>query len=667
MAVNSGLLNSHVVNGLAGTVVALGIGEMVSFEQQVAIIGVGEEVSFEQVVNLRISTTASEEFISFEQVVRNLGVGTFIPFEQRVIDSSVPSHLDRTGWDLTLVVGGYQIPSEQIVGMVDINRTESDAALMNISILPPTGIQNIEFYHGKSVTLDVHTDTGINRVFTGTVDIPEVDITVETITLRCSDKRTEQLNAQLGTIVDSIGVYSSAIFRAPRDTAELVEQRLTTTPHAVDFDAYGNYTFTPWAVKATPDFTLADADVYYTTPEVEFTSRGRVTNKITLNFQYRYQRFYHATRIWRWTSPINNSVCLLLKDGYSLTSKSMVRSAADSAGWPISGNISFTDIHPGGWYRCDFQTIGWSPAQSTGEVQPVLDEKGKQLSDAKGNLLYKTVNTGIIDYSDLYCMGATWSGTKQWSQNVTENYTLTVQAPQSQTQFGNVEADLSYSLEHEVNTDGWENYDTFRTVQQDLNYYIDQDLTRNESNQAMDVALQQARNTIVGSHRDTRVIVRSFLRPDLDLKHTILVATDELQAKGKVFNLSHKINIGTGEATTDITLVLSRATGSSSNSALTIPAKPSDNVAFNTDVIVLGNHFGEDPTTIFAKGWNGMIGNKWESVNNDTHRTNFIDQFVVDTPAVPDNLRESKELDATSSYNVEIPNDTLIITFDGIS
>ena len=662
--VNSFSINSASVNSSGG--VLIGSGSLVDFEQESALIGAGSMVSYEQSMQLRLSSTVSESFIDVEQSLEALSTGNVVAFQQRVKNPVAIDHLSRSGWDLTLVIGGYTIPVDQITGNIEINRTENDASLLNVSLIPPTGIQDVESYHGKTVVVDVQTASGTVRVFTGVVDIPELDIMQEQIKLRCTDKRTELLNSQLSNVVSTIGVYSPHIFRPARDTAELVEQRLTTTSKVVDFDAHGNYAITSWFPKSTPDYTLTDSDVYRERPLVEFTSRGRVLNKVNITFQYRYERFFHATRSWQWTSPINPAICNLLQFGYSLTHKASILAAIDGAGWPLKEPPAFTAIHPSGWYRCSGTTVGWSTTQLRGTNVAVTDENGNQVSDTSGNPLYETTLTGATDYSNIYCMGATWKGTKQWSQSIQEDYTLTVSASQSQAQFGTISNDVTYAMEQEANSQEWEGSESFSTVPgQGDNYYIDQDLNRDEMRTAMDVAIQQAKNNIIGSHRDTRVSIKTFIFPEVDLKHTVLVDTDELEAKGKVFNIKHKLNVNTGEATTTTTLLLIRSQGSSSDSSLTLPSVPTDNVVFSTGIINLGNHFGQDPTTTAAAKWNGAIGNRWITVSNNTFKTDYQEQFIVDTPAIEPQLRNNKSLTNTASYNVSLPNDTLVITFDG--
>lgn len=671
MSLNSKAVNAGLLNG--GGLGLIGIGQLIAIEQATGFIESGELISLEQDVVLQLSSSESEAFISIEQGIQAKHVNAVAQIEQRSVDATVLAPVVNVGWDATLSIGGNTIAPEYITGDIEINRTENDAALMSVTLLPAIGIQDVEGYHGKTITLDVHTtNNSTNRVFTGVVDIPDIDILEEKITLRCTDRRTEQLNDQLENVVGEIGVWNSQIFRTPRDTAEEVEQRLTTTPYAVDFDSYGNYTITPWLPKSTADYTLTDSDVYYDRPRVEVTSRGRITNKVNIAFQYRYERFYHHSRRFTWTSSVKSNVCNLLQHGFSMTHKSTVYAAISAAGWPVKEEVDFDAIWPSGVYRCGGRQVIWSTTQIRRELTPKVDEEGNQVVDSNGNNVFDSRITGGTNYENIYCMGARWWGTTRWAQSVTENYTLSVQAPQSETQFGTIDQDTSYGIYDESDVGSWENYTrydvrdfTSDAVGNQFNYYLNKDIDRDAFNESVLVALQQAKTTILGSHRDTRVVVGTFIWPEVDLKHTVLVDTDEVEAKGKVFNIRHRLNISTGEATTQTTLVLSRIQGSASEDDFVLPTIPSDSVTWNQYDIVLGNHFGQDPTTTQAAKWNGMIGNRWITESNNTYKTTYVEQFIVDTPSIPEDLRDARTLDAEASYNVEIPNDTLVITFDG--
>lgn len=623
-----------------------------------------------------IPQTGAGALISFEQNVAVTASGALISFEQ-VVESSAASHLQRTGWDLVLTLDNEIIPGSKIHGQVKVTRTESAAALLDITLIPSPGVQDIDRYAGAAVKLDAVTAAGRRRLFTGVVDIPEIDIIQKKITLRCTDKRTELINSQLGTAVKSIGYFSTLVFGEPESVADELESRLTTVPYAVDFDPYGNYTLTQWAAKATADYTLSDSDVFYDKPQVLYASRGRVTNQVSIDFGYRYERLHHTERLFQWTSPIAGDIAKLLIDGYTLTFRDMVRGAVQGASWPVKGGITFTDIWPSGWYELtgyqsettgpivrDFK-VAWSTVELEFETVPT------GTNDSNGNPIYEDVRTGGTDFAPLYCMGASWTATTRWAQNFTEKYSLVVKSPQSQAQYGVIEEDTSIGIASDYDASEWEDYTVYTSqpagaynYDGNSNYYVDKDTNRVEMQASFLVSVNRAKTTILSSHRDTRVIVRRTLWPEIDLTHTVLVDTDELVAKGKVFKVDHYLDVNSGEAHTTVTLILSRAAGSSvSETAQTLPAIPVQIPNPGTGNIILGNHFGQDPTTPAAAAWNGMIGNRWTKENNNIFETNYTVQFIVDVPPIPDSVRVSKELPASKEYNINVPNDTLIITF----
>ena len=346
----------------------------------------------------------------------------------------------------------------------------------------------------------------------------------------------------------------------------------------------------------------------------------------------------------------------------------MIASAVQAAGWPLVGDIRYTDMHPSGWYPYGSSVIGFFLSKTSYVNEAVLDEEGNQVVDEEGNNVYQQRKASVTDYSPLFCMGAQWRASTRWVQSVTEAYTMSVSAPQSISQFGTITTESTYSLDESADTETWEDYTANDGgAQANTQYYVDQDTDRASVNNAMSVALNQARTTILGSHRDTRVTVRMPIRPDIDLKHTIQVTTDEITCKGKVFEIEHSFN-SDGLAETTLTLVLSRAQGSSSDSSLAVPSKISDNVSDLISGVSLGNHYGIDPeSTNGSVNWTGYIGNASFITNGAYFETNYPESFVVDTPPIPESLRSSKELTSTDSYTVEVPNDTLTITFDGKS
>ena len=660
MTINSTPINTVAINGDSDPIIS---GEIVAIEQNVVRLMEGELVAIEQNVNY-----AAQMFGEIAAIAQNTSAtvsGELVSIQQNVVDYSV-GKIASLGWDLSIFIDNKEVDPSLVVTSVKIKRSESRAALAEFTLLGEPGVQDYEALHGKNVTIDCHTLNGTYRIYTGIIDIPDVNLNIERAKIQCTDRREELLNNLGRNTIDAIGYYSPIIFDEPESQAEEVEQRLSTTPYSVDFDAYGQFTITPWQPKTVPDYTFVDEDIYRFEPKVKLASRGRLINRVEIDFKHRFERFYQQGVGYSWVHPMNNLIGLYLVDGYSLTTREMVRQAASNAGWYIPGNrINFIDIHPNGWYNVNGTKVLFTTTQTRGETVAVLDEEGNQLSDSDGNPLYETRITGGTDYSKVFCMGASWTAYKRWAQTVTESYNLVVESPQSINQYGTIKKTQNYAFDEPADSSEWEGAKAF-PIGSGFNGIHDQDLQRSNFANAVNVALQKARNTIEGSHRDTRVTFQTTeIRPELDLIHTLEVSSDELDCKGKIEEIEHNFNIKTGEAKTTVTLVLSRAEGSTSTTPLQYPGKISDSLTPDIPNPSLGNHFGEDPEQPQAVYWTGMIGNRWIQANNNIWRTNYVEQFRVDTPKIPENVRKGRDLNLDVNYNISLRNDPLTITFDG--
>jgi hypothetical protein len=642
-------------------------GRLIRIDQLVGIEASGNLIPIEQ--SVVFEAKGEGNLIALEQSTTTEASGKLITLEQDVRVFATPlgdpiPWLDRMGWDATLVVGGQKIDPGRITKTISISRTESSTALMTVSYFAERAIQDVSLLIGQSVTLDIQKPNGNYRVYTGLVDDPMVDLVEGIITLQCTDRRKERINAQIGNQLQQIGVYSEILFgEKPDESFRELESRLSTTPEAVDFDAYGNIKVTPWAAKGSPDFTFTASDIKYDNnePTVDFTSRGSITNKIDIRFQFRFERFHHWERDFRWESTVKNKISLVLQDGYKHTRRDLVLNAIESAGWPVKGTVSFDPIPPSGWYG----DYAWSTSTLQGETNIKTNTNGIALTDQFGKVRTETRITRQTDFSNILCEGANWTASTRWAQTITDLYQLTLTAPQSIAQYGEVQGSNSYSQEAETDGASWENYDVYEFTPGQLGtFFIDEDGERDSAKNAVAVALQRAKVSILGSHRDTRVKFSSRVFPQVDLSNTIQINTPRITAKGKVFKIEHFLDIRTGDDRTEITLVLSKSTGSATDSDLIAPESPTDVSTLPQQEIILDNHWGMDPaTTEGSESWTGLIAN----IRSLNLTTDFSEQFIVEVPEVSDNERKAKEREKTQSYTMSIPDDLLIIDFDKIN
>ena len=655
--INDFLLNTVPVNG-PEVFDYRGEGTILAFEQDVTISGIGTLLSFEQTLEFR--DTGEGTLLSFEQTVNDSGAGTLLAFEQVVVDPAIVTRVDTAGWAGILTVGARRIPDNEIDGGDDlvILRTEDSSALMTVTIRPASGVLDLTAYQGKAVTYDLIEAGGITRLYTGVVDIPELDIIDKSITLRCTTRREELINSRYANSSDTIGFYSTSIFADPSDIFQEVEQRLETIPSSLDFDAYNKPHLTAWQPKATPSFTLTNSGVYEESLDFESTHRGRIINQVNIEFVYRYDRNYHWQRNFSWESPIEDTPCLLFIDAYSRVTRDKILAAASGTGWVLKDNVSFGSGIADGWYQCGDLTLAWTNVNTQFTTNFQVDELGANVLDENGNPIYESTRTGAIDFTNTFAESATWSGTQRWAQTISETYTVTVKAPQSISQYTTISKDEGHGIESPFDSGVWEDYNAYDNQQPagDTTYFIDRDTNEDDFNEAYLTVLNRAKTTILSGHRDNKAKFKRGIWAAIDLRHTVALTTTPINTKGKVTNIEHRLNHGTTKDVTTVEISMSTSIGSQSDGALVLPSRPSDTVSLPTSTIRLDNHFGVEPKA----EWSGMIGN---STALGGIRSTYAESFTVDTPAVPEEFRNGRDLSGSATLLVEIPNDTLTLTY----
>jgi hypothetical protein len=697
MSFNTSQLNSNVFNfGEADAIT--GVGTLVYIEQEVANIGAGTLISIEQEVIF--FATAEGTICDFEQEVVCTASGTICTIQQNVIEAttysnSVPSFLERNGWDVAITIGGVFFPRAQLTGRVYINKTEDDNHTAEFTILLPAGTYNLYQYQGKPVAISIYTnELGWYTAFTGTVDIPVFDALRERLKLNCvADRRAliESITSPINRF--NLGFYSAVILGEYNNTYEYITNALETVASSLDFDGYGQANLTSWTPKATADFTYGSSDVYRRNPQVVLESGAKVINQVKLTLEYGYQRLYHRQQNWQWTLGYD-AICPFLRDRPSFPTKEMIISAIKGAGWPIRNNIAFTPIFDSGAYQCNGTWAMWSTSETQWTNSPVTDSSGNAVTDSSGNLTYQAQPTSITNNQDLYCMGASWNATFRWNQNITERYTVIVDCPNSRAIYGTLQQAESYGMTDPNQYAEWESsykaYQPPPTVSGTIsiypdsnssNYYIDATAERSKFSTAFLIALQKAKTTILKSHRDSRIVFQRELTPNLELKHTVRLTGKYIQGKGKASKIEHFLCIsdcesGTaGEAYTAAELSFYRGVGGGVNSALNLVAPGTFRPTITTTSINLDTHLGIDPekASNHSENWDGYIGNITTTVNLggapprlNTYRTGFQEAFIVETPAIEDEVRDDRVVEATGTYYVDVPADSVSVTTYGV-
>jgi hypothetical protein len=352
-----------------------------------------------------------------------------------------------------------------------------------------------------------------------------------------------------------------------------------------------------------------------------------------------------------------------------------LKQAIDSAGWPYS-NYEFTGLDPAGRYTVNGVSYYWSPVTRNGDIVATqkTDADGNPVVDQNGDPVYDYSRDGetVVDHTNLYAQSASWVASKRWSQNITETIECTLQAPQSINQYGEVSSEVSYGTADEYDALDWENYiahanpPSSATQTANGDYVIKKTTDINAFNNMVLTGLNREKTKIIKGHRDNRVNFETPAWPDVELYHTIKTTADKVTAKGKVTEITHTFDTVDLFASTEIELSLSQSIGSTSNDDIVIPSRPSLVDSANTpSTIKLGPHTiplggTQDPD------WAGYIfQEKSKPGGTFTLGLKTPVAMIVDTPAIDDESRDTKELSASKTYNIAIRNDLLQVTFDG--
>ena len=703
---SDGTFNSYIMNGLTldGTGVSssffatVAAFDCIVIPQKVGIhTAASNAVLFEEDVEFRNAFTGT--VIKVVQQVKTITPSTTISIQQSVLDKTANTFFNRNGWTAVLTMNGYVIPEDRIFKDIVIKKEENQPNQCTFALLVPDPVEFIDAFWGKPVTVDYVDSTGSTRVFTGILTMPEIDIINKNVKITCTNDRDNFINATMGAVVPTIGLYSEAILGVLTTVgvfggsvittpAEELNMRMQTLQYSLDFDSYNVYHLNSWFTKSTADYTFTDADIYYRTPKVVWQDRTKVKNNFTIAIAYTYTRLYQYAQPFSWTFPY--TFCTFLANQYSLPNIKMVETAISSAKWVLTAPIIFTSVFPPG--SCAYggtQILFWNTSSfaNKGTQSTIFDSLGNVISDPDGNNVYGFKPfTNQDDLSKIYTIGANWIGATFFSQYIEEDYTLNVYSTQSINQFGSVVDSTTASVKDSYDASPWESQTTIPAVPANAvffaggSYYSNQDtdipgvvngvvdttvvnteqLPSNQLlSEAIVVAVERAKASLLSTHRNTQVIVETPIKPHLELSHTIAIAATKLATKGKVQIITHTLGVGEGRGSkTEVTLALFRSQGTATTTPTFVPARPVDAIDIPSYPIVLGSEFG-----ITDKSFDGYIGNKNNPrVIGQLVRTNVQEEFRVDTPPIPDAYRALRQLPVTANYEVFIPNDDLEVT-----
>lgn len=541
-----------------------------------------------------------------------------------ILSGSVTVADSATGaasWSPIVTIDGVD-NSADVIGLIDVEASEGDAriASFTLAIAPGTTV-DLPSYVGSPVTIDIADGAGENRMrlFTGRLDLPDLDLATRSIRCRCTDDLQSIIAAAPRAWMDTMigGRWSPAVFDKGAEGWAYAQDRLSTVASSLDISPLGQVRVTPWLAKSIADLSFDATEVLDGSVAVSFAERSALVNQVTVDFGYRFPRIktegYHIV-----FSYMTNGFAAWVSAGNGFLFRSAVLEAIANAGGTV---VSMTwvplpttaQIVGGGFWIPNPATdplmcLGFDAVVSFDYVQDVdeahairvfnqssIDAVGLIVDQMRGALVGETLDNSAAETNILL-----------YKSEITKIPPLTAATVVS----GSVNA-AAIALTTETD--------------------------RAAADSAMETLIDVAKTKIAGSHRTSSVSASVALNPVIDVDKTISVAAQGVAAIGKCIRVRHLMDADSGAATSDFSIALCTLTGlgiADPGDQTAAPAGTADGVTATLAA----------PTCVY----NGLLGQD--------------QSFTVTFPAVANDQRNKSTINYAVDVAAPLFEDVLTIT-----
>ena len=535
-------------------------------------------------------------------------------------------------WALRVLVDGVN-RTAQLTGTVTVDREEGAAGIAGFDLYIAPGVAVVPpDWKGRPVSIDyISTSQGATteaRRYTGQISIANWNPVSRVLTCECSDQLQQRVEGMTVAAIDSLvgGDWSADVFEPVegRSHWDYALERLSTRTASLDCSPAGDLRVTSWYATA-PHFVFGQGTTLYQSVELQQADLDRTTNRVEIEFSYRYNRLWQRNKNYQWQSPETQGLtgiggfCQWRTNSHELPTKDMIADAA-------SGNGE-TVINP------SYYSLPLTMSDPCGDGNP-------------------WINT----FDDLL-LGVSWVGARRWVQVVTETYSLTLATTAGEAESSRIVQRAAYTVDVEDDqAEEWTDEPILGGSRGNTD--LPDDVRRNA---AMTVALRSAMAEIVSAHREATLTwqVPTSLALGIDLTHTLELNDQGAHAIGKCRRIVDSFDLGSGSAVTTISIAIMRGGGVSD--PLTLPGRLGEgqigegegNVFYTPLPTQLGGRTGIPP---YDDELDGFAGNY--SQNNPNAEV-FPRRLSVTAAEIPAAQRDEQLLDAAVLYRVGIPNNTL--------
>lgn len=534
-------------------------------------------------------------------------------------------------WALRLLVDGMDYTA-QLTGQMTIIRQEGAAGLADFGLFIALGLPVVPpDWKGRTVTIDyISTSQGATteaRRYTGQISIANWNPVSRVLTCECSDQLQQRVEGMTVAAIDSLvgGYWSADVFEPVegRSHWDYARERLSTRQVSLDCSPTGELRVTSW-YATVPHFVFGPGTTLYQTVALQQADLDQTTNRVEIEFSYRYSRLWQRNKNYSWKSPetgLNSGIlgfCEWRTNSHELPTKSMIEDAAAGNGETL--------LSP------DYYSLPLTMADPCGDGVPWINS-----------------------FDDLL-LGVSWIGARRWVQTVTETYSLTLATAAGEAEGSQIVQRAGYTVD--IEDDRAEEWVDEPILGGDSGNTDLNDDSRRDA--AMTVALLAAQTEIVAAHRGDSLTwqVPTSMALGIDLVHTLELADQGAHAIGKCRRIVDSFDLLGGEAVTTISIAVMRGGGVSD--ALTLPPRLGAAVSSESGesiANVLPTQLGgrlDSPE--YDDALPGFAGN-YSSITSGTEQ--FPRRIDANTDEIPAEDRDELQLRAERLYRVGIPNDLL--------
>lgn len=535
-------------------------------------------------------------------------------------------------WRLLVRVAGVDV-SAQLTASVAADREEGAAGVGGLDLYIAAGPVVPTDWKGSPVTIDfICTTNGVTtqeRRYTGQIAQANWNPVSRVLSCELSDQLQQRVESLSIAGVDALagGDWSADVFEAVegRSHWDYALERMSTRTASLDCSPAGDLRVTSWYATA-PHFVFGQGTTLYQSVELQQADLDRTTNRVEIEFSYRYSRLWQRNKNYSWQSPETQGAsgiggfCNWRNNSHELPTKDMIADAASDNGETV--------ISP------SYYSLPLTMADPCGDGSPWS-------------------NT----FDDLL-LGVSWIGARRWVQVVTETYSLTLATTAGEAESSRIVQRAAYTVDVEDDR-AQEWTDEPILGGSSGNTDLPDDARRNA---AMTVALRSAMAEIVSAHRETTLTfqVPTSLALGIDLTHTIELNDQGAHAIGKCRRIVDNFDLSSGIALTTLSIAVMRGGGVSA--PLTLPPRLGAEPGGGGST---GDGFYEPlPTQLggrlsspaYDDALEGFAGN-YSSTTEGTEV--FPRRMETEADEIPAADRDERLLTSETLYRVGIPDNTL--------